>query len=470
MPNYRPVKTKILVVDDDEKILFAFEQLLKRERYSCLTAKTGQEALIAISSQHPSVVFLDIAMPHIDGLQALQKIKERDPSVPVIMITGHGTMQTAIKAMQLGAFDYLTKPLDISKVRELTRRALATSQNISIVADEQTGIETEVVERYELIGNSLLMQEVYKTIGSLAMTPNESSVLITGESGTGKELVARAIHHSSHTASEPFMAINCTAIPESLLESELFGHEKGSFTGAHERKLGKFEIAGKGTIFLDEIGSLPSSFQQKLLRALQEREFERVGGNEKRTIEARFIAATNVDLEAEVEHHAFRKDLFFRLNVVAIHLPPLRRRADDIPLLANHFLKKYSERFKRPVRGFSPEAMAMLVSRPYPGNVRQLENILERAVIFGKGDVVMPDDLSVSSTSGAGENVQLSIKSTIFSESREHILNIFEEQFVRSLLTKHGGNVTEAAKESKMTRQNFQRLMKKFDVKSESFR
>jgi two-component system response regulator AtoC len=425
---------------------------------------------MAVTAQHPSVVFLDIAMPHLDGMQTLEKIKVCDPSVPVIMITGHGTMQTAIKAMQMGAFDYLTKPLDIGKVRELTRRAIASREKVAVTSDHQSRFKADVVERYELIGNSPTMQEVYKAIGSIAMTPNQSSILITGESGTGKELVARAIHHSSQSVSEPFVAINCTALPENLLESELFGHEKGSFTGAFERKLGKFEVAGKGSIFLDEIGSLPASLQQKLLRAIQEREFERVGGNEKLTVGARFIAATNVDLDAAVQNQSFRKDLFFRLNVVSLHLPPLRHRTEDLPLLAEYFLKKYAERIKKPVRGFSSEAMAMLMAHAYPGNVRQLENIIERAVIFSKGEVILPVDLADLAASKAGQDIRFPLTSTVFRTTRDSVLNAFEIQFVRHLLTKHRGNVTDAAKESKMTRQNFQRLMKKHAIRSEEFR
>jgi two-component system response regulator AtoC len=470
MSNSQPGKPKILVVDDDKKILFAFEQVLKRERYVCFTAASGPEALVKLADQHPSVIFLDIAMPHVDGMQTLEKIKQYDPSVPVIMITGHGTMQTAIKAMQMGAFDYLTKPLDIAKVRNLTRRAIASRDNIAVVSPRQTRFNADVVERYELIGNSPKMQEVYKAIGSIAMTPSQSSVLITGESGTGKELVARAIHHSSKTVTEPFVAINCTALPENLLESELFGHEKGAFTGAFERKLGKFEVAGKGTIFLDEIGSLPSSLQQKLLRALQEREFERVGGNEKITIEARFIAATNVDLEAAVQAQTYRKDLFFRLNVVSIHLPPLRERLEDLPLLADYFLKKYSERIKKPVKGFSSEAISLLLKHSYPGNVRQLENIIERAVIFTKGEVVLPESLSDPLTPKIKGETGLALVSPVFSKSREHVLDAFEAQFLRRALSKHNGNVTDAAKESKMTRQNFQRLMKKHGIHSDRFR
>jgi two-component system response regulator AtoC len=423
-----------------------------------------------LSKAHPSVVFLDIAMPHLDGMQTLEKIKQCDLSVPVIMITGYGTMQTAISAMQMGAFDYLTKPIDISKVRELTRRAIAGREHVAITSNNQVRFKADVVDRYELIGNHPTMQEVYKTIGSIAMTPNQSSVLITGESGTGKELVARAIHHSSQAASEPFVAINCTALPEALQESELFGHEKGSFTGAFERKLGKFEIARSGTIFLDEIGTLPPSLQQKLLRALQEREFERVGGNEKLTIEARFIAATNADLETEVQNQTFRKDLFFRLNVVAIHLPPLRERVEDIPLLANYFLSKYSERIKKPVKGFSNEAMSLLAAHTYPGNVRQLENIIERAVIFTKGPVILPDALSDPLNSNMNHETHLEIKSPVFAKSRDHVLGTFEAMFIRQSLTRNCGNVSEAAKESGMTRQNYQRLMKKHKIKSDDYR
>jgi two-component system, NtrC family, response regulator AtoC len=470
MPNNQSAKTKILVVDDDKKILYAFEQVLKRERYVCLTASSGPDALAALSAHHPAVIFLDIAMPHLNGMQTLEKIRQCDASVPVIMITGHGTMQTAIKAMQMGAFDYLTKPLDIAKVRDLTRRALASRENIAVDSERQTRFNADVVERYELIGNSPKMQEVYKAIGSLAMTPNQSSILITGESGTGKELVARAIHHCSNSVTEPFVAINCVALPENLLESELFGHEKGAFTGAFERKLGKFEVAGKGTIFLDEIGSLPSSLQQKLLRALQEREFERVGGNEKIIIQARFIAATNEDLDAAVKSQMFRKDLFFRLNVVSIHLPPLRERKEDLPLLANYFLRKYSERIKKPVKGFSSDTMALLVRLTYPGNVRQLENIVERAVIFTKGEVILPDALSDPLTPRVKEETGMPIVSPVFSKSRAHVLDEFEERFVRYTLSKNHGNVTDAAKESKMTRQNLQRLMKKHGIRSDQFR
>lgn len=463
-------KVTILVVDDDEKILFAFKQVFKRERHRCVTATSGTAALEKITAEHPAVIFMDIAMPALDGLETLQQIKERDRTVPVIIITGHGTMQTAIKAMQFGAFDYLTKPLDVEKIRELTQKALANNQPTSAALDSHTRLKADIIDRYELVGDSRTMQEIYKVIGSVAMTPNETSVLVTGETGTGKELVARAIHHSSPVASEPFVAINCTALPEMLLESELFGHEKGSFTGAVERKLGKFEIAQRGTIFLDEIGTLSPALQQKLLRVLQEREFERVGGNETLHVHARFITATNLDLSFEVKRKKFREDLFFRLNVVAIHIPPLRERQEDIPLLADYFLRKYTERIKKSIRGFSSESMDFLRRYPFPGNVRQLENIIERAVIFAKGDTIMPDVLREPVLISSTDSGLLPVVSPVFARSRAYVLKAFEKQFLHERLKKHHGNVTAAAKESNMTRQNFQRLMKKYKIKSNNFR
>ncbi|MDE3057053.1 MAG: sigma-54-dependent Fis family transcriptional regulator [Bacteroidota bacterium] len=463
-------KRKILVVDDDEKILFAFSQVFAQDGYRCITAKRGEDALTIAASEKPDVIFMDIAMPGLNGLETLRRLKAHNAAVPVIMITGYGTMQTAIKAIQFGAFDYLTKPLDVEKIREEVKKALPDRARNSFAYESQSRFKADVIDRYELIGSTPAMQEIYKLIGSVAMTPNHTSVLITGESGTGKELVARAILYSGPAASEPFTAINCTALPESLLESELFGHEKGAFTGAIERKLGKFEVAGRGTIFLDEIGTLSAMLQQKLLRVLQERECERVGGNEPFHIEARFVAATNVDLEAEVSKKRFREDLFFRLHVVAIHLPPLRERKDDIPLLAGYFLKKYAERIKKPVAGFSDETMQLLMQYSYPGNIRQLENIIERAVIFSKGDIILPENLQEKATVSTSGLKLLPIVSPVFSESRSHILEMFEKQFVIEQLKKHRGSVTAAARESKMTRQNFQRLMKKFKISAERFR
>lgn len=461
---------KILIVDDDDKIVFAFREVFKKEGYKSIVAKNGEEALEKVSVMLPAVVFMDITMPKLDGLDALRRIKEQNPFMPVIIITGYGTMQTAIKAMQLGAFEYLTKPLDVDKIREVTRRALASTQSPMVAAEQRASFKADIVHRYELVGNSTAMQEIYKLIGSISTTPNHTSVLIIGESGTGKELVARAIHSNGANANEPFVGINCTVLPETLLESELFGHEKGAFTGAGERKLGKFEIARGGTIFLDEIGNLSPNLQQKLLRVLQEREFERVGGNEQIHVEGRFIAATNQDIEREVKKGNFREDLFYRLNVVAIHVPPLRERKEDLPLLANYFLSRYNDQLKKLVKGFSDEAMALLQAYAYPGNVRELENLIERAVMLTRGEVILPDAFSEMIVSDSDKAVSLPIISPAFSRSRDHVVIMFEKQFVIEQLRRHRGNVTAAAKTSKMTRQNFQRLMNKHKLRAEPFR
>ena len=464
---------KILIVDDDEKIVFAFCEVLKKEKYKSIVARNGEEALEKVSAMSPDVVFMDITMPKLDGLDALGRIKEQNPFIPVIIITGYGTMQTAIKAMQLGAFEYLTKPLDVDKIREVTRRALASIRSPMAAAEQHASFKADIIQRYELVGNSVAMQEIYKLIGSVSTTPNHTSVLIIGESGTGKELVARAIHSNSANANEPFVGINCTVLPETLLESELFGYEKGAFTGAGERKLGKFEIARGGTIFLDEIGNLSPNLQQKLLRVLQEREFERVGGNEPIHVEGRFIAATNQDIEHEVKKGNFREDLFYRLNVVAIHVPPLRERREDISLLANYFLSKYNEQLKKSVKGFSDEAMALLSRKAgysYPGNVRELENLTERAVMLTRGEVILPDALGEITASDSDKAISFPIVSPAFSKSRDHVINMFEKQFLVEQLRRHRGNVTAAAKASKMTRQNFQRLMNKHKLRAEPFR
>lgn len=314
------------------------------------------------------------------------------------------------------------------------------------------------------------MQEVYKLIGSISTTPNHTSVLIVGESGTGKELVARAIHAHSSNAREPFIGINCTVLPESLLESELFGHEKGAFTGAVDKKIGKFEIAQRGTIFLDEIGDLSSSFQQKLLRVLQEREFERVGGNEIIKVEGRFITATNRDIEHDVKQGKFRKDLFYRFNVVTIQLPPLRERKVDVPLLANYFLSRYNIQLKKSVKGFSNEAMSLLQSYTYPGNVRELENLIERAVMLTKGDLILPEVFKDVVDPASRMGAPLPIGGSTFKKSRALIRAIFEKQYVLDQLNKHHGNVTASAKASGMTRQNFQRLMTRNKISAGRFR
>ena len=465
-------KGKILIVDDDDKILFAFRELFKKEGYRSSVARNGEEAIEKLTTERPEVVFMDITMPKIDGLEALRKIKEQDRRIPVIIITGFGTMQTAVSAIQSGAFEYLTKPLDVAKIREVTQRAMASARGTGAapVVNALGSLHADIIHRYRLVGNSVAMQEVYKLIGSISTTPNHTSVLILGESGTGKELVARAIHANSANSHDQFVAVNCTVLSEALLESELFGHEKGAFTGAIERTVGKFENARGGTIFLDEIGSLSPVLQQKLLRVLQEREFDRVGGNDPIPVEGRFVAATNRDIEREVKSGRFREDLFYRMNVVTLHLPSLRDRKDDIPLLAGYFLSKYNEQLKRSLSGYSDAAMELLRGYNYPGNVRELENLVERAVMLTKGDVILPEAVSDMVRPAAPADGPVPIISPVFSKSRAYLLKSFEVRFLTGQLAKHHGNVTSAAKASRMTRQNFQRLMKRHNIQARKFR
>ena len=466
----KEARPTVLVVDDDEKILFAFREVFRKEGYRSAVARAGGEALRMVDAETPDLVFMDISMPKLNGLDVLAQLRTQNPTLPVVLITGYGTMQTAVKAMQLGAFEYLTKPLDVPKVREVARRALVSSQASQRIQKNRGSLTADTQDRHELIGNSPVMQEVYKLIGSVSTTSNHTSVLILGESGTGKELVARAIHAYGSTAEEPFVGINCTGLPETLLESELFGYEKGAFTGAAAQRIGKFESAHCGTIFLDEIGTLPLALQHKLLRVLQEREFERLGGNTPVHVDARFIAATNKDLLREVKEKSFREDLFYRLNVVTIHLPPLRERRGDIPLLVDYFFAKYNQQHRRSIQQCSDAAMDLLSSYSYPGNVRELENLIERAVMITRGDVLLADSLN-GLMHRDGQNLDaVPITSMVFSRARADLLQTFEKQFITEQLLKHHGNVTAAARESQMTRQNFQRLMKKFEIDAEQFR
>ena len=371
-------------------------------------------------------------------------------------------MQTAIQAMRYGAFQYLMKPLSVSTIRQEVERAI-----ISIKATIPAGKDPayEDTGRYQLIGNSVAMQQVYKTIGQVCTTPNQTTVLITGETGTGKELVARAIHQNCVHNKQPFIAINCTALPETLLESELFGHEKGAFTGAVSQKKGKLELAGQGTIFLDEIGDLNQEMQKKLLRVLQEREFERLGDNRTIPVNARFITATNRDLDERIRSGAFREDLYFRLNVVEIHLPALREHGEDIEMLAHFFLARFNTQLKKKVNGLSDQVWSYLRSYSYPGNIRELENIIERAVMLTHGQVIMPDVLNGITKGSIKTAKKTAVHDLNFTKAREQVINDFEKQYIMEKLDKHKGNVSAAARDSHITRQNFHRLMVKYSIR-----
>ena len=382
---------KLLVVDDDTLILDCFRYAFPPEQLSLETAATAAAALALFREQSFDAVITDVRLPDSSGLQLLQDLQTLDGKVPVILMTGHGTANTAIEAMRRGAFEYLLKPLDLDALQSVVDRALETSRMTRTLVKIARDTEPDQGVDDLLVGQCPAMQEVYRQIGRVA--GQDVTVLILGESGTGKEVVARAIYQYSKRADKPFLAINCAAIPENLLESELFGHEKGSFTGAERKRIGKFEQCDGGTLFLDEIGDMTPLTQTKVLRGLQDQQFERVGGQEMVRTNVRLIAATNRHLTEMMEHGTFRSDLYYRLNVYTIHLPPLREREGDLPLLVNHFLKRFSRELGKDVRSLSPEAMDLLTDYPWPGNLRELQSVLKHAVVEATGPVILSEFL-----------------------------------------------------------------------------
>ncbi|HEX3853216.1 MAG TPA: sigma-54 dependent transcriptional regulator, partial [Polyangiaceae bacterium] len=385
-----PERKQILVVDDEPNLRRVLSAQLERDGYDVHTAEDGEQALQILKEHHLDLVITDLRMPKVDGMELLRRALELDDELPVVMITAHGTVDNAVEALKTGAFDYLTKPFDQAEVRAIVRKALRT-RDLSAAEATRPESDAREVARYGIIGASPSILELYAVLDRVADTP--TTVLITGESGTGKELVARALHENSSRRDKPFIKVNCAAIPKDLMESELFGHERGAFTGAVGSKPGRFELASGGTLFLDEIGSIPVEMQVKLLRALQESEFERVGGVKTIRVDVRLVAATNSDLKREIAAGAFREDLYYRLNVVPIRLPSLRERATDIPLLVKHFIDKFNARLKKNVSGVEGDTEAHLVSYPWPGNIRELENVIERAVLFSDGSELKVLDL-----------------------------------------------------------------------------
>jgi nitrogen regulation protein NR(I) len=384
-----PRKNRLLVVDDEPNVQYSLREGLESATLEVIAAETARQGLNAVQQQHPDAVILDVRLPDMSGLDVFEQIHRLEPHLPVIIATAYSTTETAIEAMKRGAFDYLLKPVDLASLRELVDRALEVSRlsRVAAVFDQ----EPPAQGRDSIIGRSPAMQQVYKDIGRVA--PQDVAVMILGESGTGKELVARAIFQHSGRATRPFLAINCAAIPEALLESELFGHERGAFTGADRRRIGKFEQAHGGTLLLDEIGDMAPATQAKLLRVLQEQRFERVGGNETIGTDVRIIAATNQDLAHRVEVGKFRSDLFYRLNVFTIRLPPLRERTEDLPLLIQYFVQRFSSELAKKVHGVAPDAMTRIASYTWPGNVRELQNALKYSLLKTQGEVVSADSL-----------------------------------------------------------------------------
>jgi len=446
----------VLVVDDEDSVREALKDVLTDNGYRVECAASGSEGLEKIEAYNPDAVLLDIRMPDIDGIKVLELVHRRGERTPIILITAYGSTQATIEAMKLGAFDYLMKPLKINELLEVVGKAVEVKE---LIDRAKAGESVQDAGTDDMIGLSPIMQNVYKIIGRVANT--NATVLIRGESGTGKELVAQAIHFNSVRKDRPFVKINCASIPENLLESELFGHEKGAFTGAVNSKPGKFELAHKGTIFLDEIGEMSMATQTKLLRVLQEREFERVGGTETIKVDVRIVAATNKDLEKSIESDQFREDLYYRLNVVEITIPPLRERKVDIPALVSHIIKGCSDEHKKAIRGFSEAAMDILMSHDWPGNIRELKNICERAVLMSTGPVLGVEDLPLTLKK---KSHRYSWLNDMPGGSLKEIVSEVEREIVLRALEEHNWNRSAAAQALKMNRSSFYAKLKELGI------
>ncbi|KPJ98910.1 MAG: Fis family transcriptional regulator [Desulfobacterales bacterium SG8_35] len=455
----------ILVVDDEPNYLVVLSELLKDEGFEVLTAQRGEEAFRIAEEADLDLVITDMRMPGMDGVELLRAIKSYNANLPVIMITAFGEVEKAVIAMKAGAYNYLVKPFNNEELLVNIRKAIEHY----FLLRENLRLRDEARTRYgfaSIIGKNARMQEIYRLIEKVAPTP--ASVLITGESGTGKELVARAIHVNSPREKAPFISVNCAALPETLLESELFGHERGAFTGATSLRKGRFELADSGTLFLDEIGDIPLSLQSKLLRVLQERSFERVGGDRSINVDVRIITATNRDLKNEVDEGRFREDLYYRLNVLHIHLPPLRERADDIPMLTEHFISKFSRMLNKPDLKISGEALRYLVGLPWEGNVRELENTIERAAILCSEQIIKPEDVHPDIVSGKEEkywspDVDLE-KFLPANLPLPEVLSGVEERMVKRALEEADYVQTRAADALGITKSLLQYKMKKYNL------
>jgi DNA-binding NtrC family response regulator len=465
--------TRVLVVDDEPALRRTLARMLIERGMEVVTAPSGADALRMVERERVHVAIVDLMMPNMSGLDLLERLRQKHSDIEVIMMTAFGDIETAVKSVRAGAYHFLAKPFRSNDEVALTVAKAAERRRLI----HRTAMLERRLEQKEnlggLIGNTPNMQEVYRL--AVGVAPTSSTVLILGESGTGKELTARAIHQHSSRADKPFVAVNCSAIPVDLVESELFGHVRGAFTGATATREGLFETADQGTVFLDEVGDLPPLAQVKLLRVLQEGEVKRVGSNDTRHVDVRVLAATNVDLKSKTASGAFREDLFYRLNVICIELPPLRKRRDDIPLLAYHFLRKYARRAGRDVRKVSDEAMRVLRAHDWPGNVRELENAIEHAVVFCKDDTIMPNDLPSARHSRAPVGVDDSVSEGApalpsalvdlpYREAKQQALSHFDGAYFAALLRRTGGNISEAARQAGLDRSNFRRAAKRAGI------
>ncbi len=463
-------KKKILIVEDNEYVLGSIKLLLSKEGYDVATATDGPAAIELFKKRQYDLVIADIKMPQMDGMELLQRLKSESPDISVIMMTAFGSIKNAVEAMKMGACDYITKPISSEEIKLVIQKVFEKQDLIT----EVRTLREELEGRYKLdniIGKNQKMQEIYDLILNVSST--DATVLIMGETGTGKELVARSIHFNSVRKNKPFVTVNCSAMPEALLESELFGHEHGAFTGAVKQKLGRFELANGGTMFFDEMGDLSPSIQTKLLRVLQEKEFERVGGNQTIKVDVRIIAATNKDLSIAIKQGTFREDLYYRLNVIPIILPPLRERKEDIPLLAAHFLDKYCTILKKDIRAISNDSMNAMISYNWPGNVRELENIIERAVIMAKNTIIADINLSKEGarTITPSDSLTISFEDNHITELMyEDFIGYCEKQYITKTLEKHQGRVDLSAKSAMMDTKTFYRKMKRHDINKKDFK
>jgi two-component system nitrogen regulation response regulator GlnG len=478
---------KLLLIDDEADVQYSFRRIFDSAEIELTAASSGEEGLRLIPKVKPDLVIMDVRMGAMNGLETLRRIRETNAKLPVIMMTAYGTTQTAIEAMKLGAYDYLLKPFDVPKLKQIIAAALKAARDMKQVVSYQPLLESEDYD-LGIVGRSEAMQNVFKLIGQLA--GSDATALITGESGTGKELVARAIYHHSRRNGRSFLAINCAAIPENLLESELFGHEKGAFTGANTQRIGKFEQCDQGTIFLDEIGDMSLATQTKILRVLQSGTFERVGGNQPIQADVRVIAATNKALEQAVAAKQFREDLYYRLNVVRVQMPPVRERREDVRLLVNYFLKKFARAQNQRPKSISPEVIRLLENYRWPGNVRELENVIQRAIVVAKGDAILLHDLppeilgpeqsvvpEVESSPPSNRTASVaapdltSLARTLFRWARQEkdlkVLPAVERHLIIEALAETKGNQVQAAKLLGITRATLRKRVEKFDIKQE---
>lgn len=454
---------KILIVEDKLSLQGLIEEVLKKKGYEVKKASDGEIALKLIERENFDLIIADYKLPKKDGIKILEKVKEDQPDIPVIIITAYGTIELAVEAMKKGAEDFILKPIDpehlILVVEKAISRQKVLKENLLLKGESKIFFPCP-----EIIGKSPVMQKVYEDAKKVAQT--DATVLLLGESGTGKELFARAIHSLSKRSNGPFLAINCAAIPETLIENELFGHEKGSFTGAISRQLGKFELANGGTIFLDEIGELPKEMQVKVLRVLQEKSFERIGGSTTIKVDVRILCASNKDLKKEVEEGRFREDLYYRINIFPIYLPPLRERLSDIPDLVEHFLLKYSNEFGKKKIKIHPEAMKKLTTYSWPGNIRELENTIERAIILSKGDTIMPEDIYLGDLKAYKISpLDLLELPESLNEAVNKVVEEVEVYKIIKALQETSGKIEEASKILKISTKTLREKMKKYNIR-----